>query len=402
MKTLKRILLSLIAIILVAGAIGWFSLDKETRGLLATFPTNRNLLFWSQTQRDAAFRAMDRIPLLAKWHTAQPSTQPRPLPQGKPLTLGMDLDAFMQGQRSAAVIVLQDGKIRLERYGLGFDKDGRWTSFSVAKSFTSTLVGAALKDGLIKSMDDKVSDYLTDMKSSAYDDVTVKQLLTMTSGVQWNEDYGDPNSDVARFNNHVPELGVDALVSYMRKLPRAAPAGTHWNYSTGETNLVGLMLMAAIHKPLTEYLQEKIWQPAGVEQQATWLLSKSGKEISGCCLQAAPRDFARMGQFILEGARVKGQSIMPDGWLKAATTRQADINQPGRGYGYQWWTYDDGTFAARGIFGQGIFIDPARQLVIAVNADWDKAGAANNPAFDAREAFYQAVRKAVDDEAAAR
>ena len=402
MKTLKRLLLSLIAIIVIAGAIGWFSLDKETRGLIATFPTNRDLLFWSQKQRDAAFRAMDRIPLLAKWHTAQPSTQPRPLPQGKPLTLGMDLDAFMQGQHSAAVIVLQDGKIRLERYGLGFDKDGRWTSFSVAKSFTSTLVGAALRDGLIKSMDDKVSDYLTDMKGSAYDDVTVKQLLTMTSGVQWNENYSDPNSDVARFNNHVPEPGVDALVSYMRKLPRAAPAGTHWNYSTGETNLVGLMLMAAIHKPLTEYLQEKIWQPAGMEQKATWLLSKSGKEISGCCLQAAPRDFARMGQFILEGARVKGQSIVPDGWLKAATSKQADISQPGRGYGYQWWTYDDGTFAARGIFGQGIFIDPARQLVIAVNADWDKAGAANNPASDAREAFYQAVRKAVDDEAAAR
>ncbi|OJU88662.1 MAG: serine hydrolase [Burkholderiales bacterium 66-5] len=402
MKTLKRILLSFIALIVVAGAIGWFSLDKETRGLIATFPTNRDLLFWSQKQRDAAFRAMDRISLLAKWHTAQPSAQPRPLPEGKPLQLGMDLDAFMQGQHSAAVIVLQDGKIRLERYGLGFDKDGRWTSFSVAKSFTSTLVGAALKDGLIKSMDDKVSDYLTDMKGSAYDDVTVKQLLTMTSGVKWNEDYGDPNSDVARFNNHVPEPGVDSLVSYMRKLPRAAPAGTHWNYSTGETNLVGLMLMAAIKKPLTEYLQEKIWQPAGMAQQATWLLSKSGKEISGCCLQAAPRDFARMGQFILEGAMVQGQSIVPDGWLKAATSKQADIGQPGRGYGYQWWTYDDGTFAARGIFGQGIFIDPARQLVIAVNADWDKAGAANNPASDAREAFYQAVRKAVDDEAAAR
>ena len=395
MKTLKRILLSLIALIVVAGAIGWFSLDKETRGLIATFPTNRDLLFWSQKQRDAAFRAMDRLSL-------QPSAQPRPLPEGKPLKLGLDLDAFMQGQHSAAVIVLQDGEIRLERYGLGFDKDGRWTSFSVAKSFTSTLVGAALKDGLIKSMDDKVSDYLTDMKGSAYDDVTVKQLLTMTSGVKWNEDYGDPSSDVARFNNHVPEPGVDSLVSYMRKLPRAAPAGTHWNYSTGETNLVGLMLMAAIKKPLTEYLQEKIWQPAGMAQQATWLLSKSGKEISGCCLQAAPRDFARMGQFILEGAMVQGQSIVSDGWLKAATSKQADIGQPGRGYGYQWWTYDDGTFAARGIFGQGIFIDPARELVIVTNSDWAKAGSAGNPQYAAREAFYQTVRQAIDAEAGSR
>jgi len=270
----------------------------------------------------------------------------------------------------------------------------------VAKSFTSTLVGAALKDGPIKSMDDKVSDYLTDMKGSAYDDVTVRQLLTMTSGVKWNEDYGDPHSDVARFNNHVPEPGVDALVSYMRKLPRAAPPGERWNYSTGETNLVGVMLMAAIKKPLAQYLQEKIWQPAGMQQQATWLLSKTGKEISGCCLQAASRDFARMGQFILEGAMVQGQSIVPDGWLRAATTKRADIVGPGHGYGYQWWTYDDGSFAARGIFGQGIFIDPARQLVIATNADWPSASGAEFKA--EREAFYQVVRKAVDSEAAGR
>ena len=272
----------------------------------------------------------------------------------------------------------------------------------MAKSFTSTLVGAALKDGLIKSMDDKVSDYLPDMKGSAYDDVSVRQLLTMTSGVAWNEDYGDPKSDVARFNNHVPEPGVDALVSYMRKLPRAAPAGTRWNYSTGETNLVGVMLMAAIKKPLAEYLQEKIWQPVGMEQEATWLLSKTGTEHSGCCLQATPRDYARFGQFILEGAKVGGEPLVPEGWLHEATHKQADIGTPGRGYGYQWWTYDDGSVAARGIFGQGIFIDPKRQLVIVTNSDWDKAGAAGNPQSAAREAFYQAVQQAVDAEAAGR
>ena len=280
MKTWKKITLGTLAVLVVAAVAGWFSLDKETRGLLATVPTNRNILFWSQSQRDAAFRAMDRIPLLAKWHTAQPGPSPRPLPEGAPLKLAVDVDAYLTGQHGAALLIVQGGKLRLERYGLGFDGSGRWTSFSVAKSFTSTLVGAALKDGFIKSMDDKVSDYLPDMKGSAYDDVSVRQLLTMTSGVAWNEDYGDPKSDVARFNNHVPEPGVDALVSYMRKLPRAAPAGTRWNYSTGETNLVGVMLMAAIKKPLAEYLQEKIWQPVGMEQEATWLLSKTGKEIS--------------------------------------------------------------------------------------------------------------------------
>jgi CubicO group peptidase (beta-lactamase class C family) len=150
---------------------------------------------------------------------------------------------------------------------------------------------------------------------------------------------------------------------------------------------------------LSTYLSEKIWAPAGMEQQATWLLSRTGKEISGCCIQAATRDFARFGLFILGGARVNGKSIVPDDWLANATTERTGIGQPGRGYGYQWWTYTDGTFAARGIFGQGIFIDPTRKIVIASNGDW-AAGATDRIASQAREAFYRAVQKAIDDEAA--
>ena len=395
----KKIALGALVVLAMAGTAGWFSLDKETRRLLATLPTNRDLLFWSQPQRDAAFRALDRLSVLAKTRVVPAGNTPSPLPPGPPLKLAMDVDAYMAGQRSAALVVLHDGKLRLERYGLDFDATGRWTSFSVAKSMTSTLVGAALRDGSIKSMDDKVTTYIPQMKGSAYDDVSVRQLLTMTSGVKWNEDYADPNADVAKFNNHKPEEGVDALVSYMRKLPREVPAGTRWLYSTGETNLVGILLNQATKKPLATYLSEKIWVPAGMEQQATWILSKTGQEISGCCIQASARDFARFGQFILNGAKVNGQSIVPDGWLAEATTERTAIGQPERGYGYQWWTYADGTFSARGIFGQGIFIDPKRKLVIATNANW--AGGARDPvAIPAREAFYKAVQKAVDDEAA--
>ena len=397
-RTLKRIALGLLALIALAAVAGWFSLDQEARGLLRTLPTNRDILFWSTAQRDAAFRAMDRIPLLARWHDVVPGPAPRELPPGPPLKLEVDVDAFMAGQRSAALLILHQGRLRLERYGLGFDGTApgtRWTSFSVAKSFTSTLVGAALRDGAIRSLDDPVSRYIPGLKGSAYDDVSVRQLLTMTAGVQWDEDYANPQSDVARFNNHKPEPGVGALVSYLRRLPRAAPAGTRWHYSTGETNLIGILVSQATGKPLAQYLQEKIWQPAGMQAPATWLLSRTGQEISGCCLQAAPRDFARFGQFILEGAKVNGQPIVPDDWLAQATTRQADIDVPGRGYGYQWWTYDDGSFAARGIFGQGIFIDPKRQLVIVINADWG-GGARDAQAMAARDAFYQAVQQAVD------
>jgi CubicO group peptidase (beta-lactamase class C family) len=396
---LKKIALGALAVLVVGGLVGWLSLDKETRGLLAAMPTNRDLLFWSQPQRDAAFRAMDRISLLAKWHDIPAGGTPSPLPPGPPLKLQLDVDAYMAGQRGAALLVLQDGKLRLERYGLDFDRNGRWTSFSVAKSLTSTLMGAAIRDGFIKSLDDKVSDYIPEMKESAYNDVSIRQLLTMTSGVKWNEDYADPKSDVAQFNNHKPEEGVDSLVSYMRKLPREVPAGTRWHYSTGETNLVGILINRATKKPLATYLSEKIWVPAGMEQKATWILSKTGQEISGCCVQAAPRDFARFGQFILNGATVNGKSIVPEGWLADATTSHTPIGQPGRGYGYQWWTYDSGAFTARGIFGQGIFIDPKRKLVIVSNADW-AGGARDTVASASREAFYEAVQKAVDDETA--
>ena len=384
-----------IAALLVAVG-GWYaSLDKETRGLLAALPTNRDVLAWTLPQRDAAFRAMDKMTLLADTRTIQPSAQPLSLPPGKPLDVP-GIDTYMAGQRAAGLIILQDGKVRFEQYGLGFDAKGRWTSFSVAKSFTSTLVGAAIQDGAIKSLEDNLSLYIPDLRGSAYDGVTVRQLLTMSTGVRWNEDYEDPNSDVSRFNNAEPEPGMDATVSYLRKLPRAHPPGTVWNYSTGETNLIGVLVSSATKKPLAQYLQEKIWQPAGMEAPATWLLGKTGHEIAGCCIQAETRDFARFGLFVLAGGAAGGQEIVPRAWFAMATTKQIDIGEPGHGYGFQWWTYDDGSVAAQGIFGQGIFIDPKRHLVIASNADWTRATKGPEP--EAREAFYKQIQRLIDAE----
>ena len=396
MKKARRIAV-LLGFVAASGLPGC-SFDKETRGLLATMPPGGDVLFWNQAQRDAGFRALDRMPLIAKSRVVPAGGNPSPLPAGAPLRLPLDLDAYMAGQRSAALLIVQDGKLRLERYGLDFDAAGRWTSFSVAKSVTATLAGAALRDGYIASMDDKVSLYIPEMKGSAYDAVSVRQLLTMTSGVRWNENYADPDSDVAQFNKHRPEAGEDALVSYMRRLPRDVDPGTRWHYSTGETNLVGVLVARATKKPLATYLSEKIWVPAGMEQQATWILDRSGNEIGGCCIQAAARDYARLGVFILNGARVDGQSIVPEGWLAEATSERTGIGRPGRGYGYLWWTYADGTYAARGIFGQGIFIDPKRKLVIVSNADWG-GGATDPQAGAAREEFYRQVQKAVDGEA---
>lgn len=393
---MKKWIVGLLLVIAAAGGIGWFSMDKDMRSLAANLPTDRNVLFWSIAQRDAAFRAMDRLPVLAKANVIDAGDRVYPLTKGAPLSI--DVDSYMKEQRTAGLVIVQDGKIRLEKYGLDFDGNGKWTSFSVAKSFTSTLVGAAIKDGYIKSLDDKVTVYIPEMKGSAYDDVTVAQLLTMTSGIRWNEDYEDPKSDVARFNEHKPEPGIDTTVSYMRKLPREAPAGSKWVYKTGETNLIGVLVSKVTGKTLSAYLAEKLWTPFGMEQDASWLLGSTGAEISGCCIQASTRDYARFGQFFLGGGIVDGKSILPDGWIARATTKQADIGNPGKGYGFQWWTYDDGSYAAQGIFGQGIFIDPKRRLVIASNSNWPRA--TDPVAGPAREDFYKKVQAAIDAETA--
>lgn len=383
---------------LVAGVgLTYFSLDSDMRRLVRSLPTDINVLFWSVEQRDAGFRALDRLPILVKSNPIPAGNKVRDLPVGEPLDVALDIGNYMQSQRSAGLIILHDGKIRFEQYGLDFSPLGRWTSFSVAKSLTSTLVGIAIKDGYINSIDDKVSDYITDLKGSVYDDVSIEQLLTMTSGVKWNEDYEDPNSDVAKFNQHVPSDGLDSTVSYMRNLERELPAGIKWVYKTGETNLIGVLVSAATGKTLSEYLADKIWVPFGMQQNASWLLGKTGHEISGCCIQAAIRDYARVGLFFLEEGKVNGTAVLPEGWIASATTKQADIGMPDRGYGYQWWTYDDGSYAAKGIFGQGIFIDPNRKLVIASNSNWPRASLPDAQGAQ-REQFYKAVQKAIDAE----
>jgi CubicO group peptidase (beta-lactamase class C family) len=377
----------------IAAAAGLLTLAGcEAVKLYTNLPKDQNVLFWTVDQRDSAFRAMEK---LVKVNEVGKGESVYPLLQGAAIRLPLDVDAYMKAQRNAGLIILQDGKIRLEKYALDYSKDGRWTSFSVAKSLTSTMVGAAVRDGYIKSLDDKVTAYIPDLKGSAYDDVTVKQLLTMTSGVKWNEDYTDPKSDVALFNLHKAEPGVDVTVSYMRKLPREAPAGDKWVYKTGETNLIGVLVSSATKKTLSAYLSEKVWKPFGMEQDGAWMLGSTGHEISGCCLSASLRDYARFGQFILGGGMADGKPVLPDDWLASATTKQADIDMPGRGYGYQWWTNDDGSFAAQGIFGQGIFIDPRRKLVIASNGNWPTATDPEGVG-KAREAFYKSVQDVVD------
>lgn len=331
---------------------------------------------WNQEEIELGFANYD---IVYNGRDVPNGDQMRELPQGLPLAAFQEggekeqaLEAFLTEQKVAGLIILQNGKIRLEHYALGHGEAGRWTSQSVAKSVTSTLVGAAIKDGYINSVDDYVTDYIPDLKGSAYDKVTVRHLLTMTTGIRWIETYTDPNSDIARFYREPIEPGIDETVSYMRRLPADAEPGEKWVYKTGETHLLGVLVSSATGQTLSDYLSSKIWAPYGMEQKATWILGRTDQELAGCCLQMTLRDSARYGHFVLEGGRIDGESIVPDDWFQAATQTQADVWGPW-GYGYQWWTFDDGTFRALGIHGQMIHIDPARNLVVAVNSAWPEA-----------------------------
>ena len=332
------------------------------------------VLFWTDAQRAERFRAMEQ------WfagHEVAPAATPRALPKGTPLSaeLQADLAKLMIDTNAAGIMVLQDGKVRYEAYGLGLTHDDRWTSFSVAKSFTSTLLGAAIKDGFITSLDDPVTQYIPGLKGSAYEGVTVRQLATMTSGVKWNEDYTDPNSDVAQMNRFVVEYGPEAIVAQMKQLPREAEPGKKWVYKTGETNLIGVLVENAVGKPLAEYAKAKIVDPAGFEGGLFWMVDPRGGNIGGCCLSIRLADYARMGQFALEG----GKGIVPDGWFAEAGKAHVQFpDAPGFGYGYQWWAYPFGSYGAQGIFGQSITLVPAKKLVVAIVSNWPTATSAGS------------------------
>jgi CubicO group peptidase (beta-lactamase class C family) len=358
----------------------------------------RSSFTWTQEEREFGFAHWDSV--YAGRNVAR-GARVRPLPSGaalaalRPGTPGAEaLARFMANEKVAGLIVLQNGAVRMERYALGHSATGRWTSQSVAKAVASTLVGAAIKDGFIASLDDSVPKYVPGLRGSAYDNVTVRQLLTMTSGVKWIEDYTDPSSDLARFYSEPVEPGLNATVSFMRKLPSEAAPGTKWVYKTGETHLLGVLVSSATKQTLAEYLSAKIWAPYGMEQSAVWATDRTHHELAGCCLQAALRDYARFGQFVLDGGRVDGRSIVPDGWFEAATQRQVATSDPVRGYGYQWWTLDAGTFAGIGIHGQLLYIDPARRLVVALNSAWPVPTGAERSA--ARMAFLKLIADAVD------
>jgi CubicO group peptidase (beta-lactamase class C family) len=358
-------------------------------------PSATSFLFWTPAEQALGYKNVEKI---FPTRVIKRGGAVRELPvTGKPFDVSYafhgktwNTDAFMKAANTSGLLVVKDGKIILERYGLGRKESDRWTSFSVAKSITSTLVGAAIKDGTIKSLNSNITDYLPGLKKTAYDGVTVRDLITMRSGVAWNEDYTDPKSDVNIFAfQPKPKDGGNPVVAFMAKHPRAHKPGTTFHYDTGETDLAGILVARATHMPLSDYLSKAVWSKIGAEQDAVWMLDQAGVELGGCCISMTLRDYARFGLFFMDG----GKGVLPDGWVKQASSKQVMSDFQGLGYGYFWWTHDDGTYEAVGIFGQSIFIDPKAHLVIVTNSAWPEADA--TPRYIVHDAYVAAVRKAL-------
>lgn len=297
-------------------------------------------------------------------------------------------DEFLQRGRIAGLLVLHRGEVVLERHALGHTPDTRWISFSMAKSIASTLIGAAVHDGAITSLDEPVTRSVARLRGSAYDGVTIRQVLQMCSGVRWVETYLDPASDRRRLLRLQAEERPGAVLDYLATLPRAAAPGSRFNYSTGETFLLGAILTGALGRPVADYLSEKLWQPLGMQADAYWQLdAPGGQEFTGSGFSATLNDYARFAAFVLNDGVIDTGGldrtrVLPEHWVAlSSAVVPGSMLAPGQlpgfeplGYGFQWWTFpaEFGTrvFGALGIFGQQIVIDVARELIIVVHAAW--------------------------------
>jgi CubicO group peptidase (beta-lactamase class C family) len=283
-----------------------------------------------------------------------------------------DLNDYLATNRVAGLLVMKDGLVALENYELGIGPQTRWASCSIAKSVLSILTGAAIQDGAIRSLDDTASRYLPKLARGAYEHVTVRHLVTMTSGVRWNETYTDPRSDRRELLECQLRLEPGAILEHMRTRERAGEPGSIWTYNTGDSYVLGAVVEAALARSLPEYLSEKVWARAGMEHDGTWWLdSPGGMALAGSGMSATLRDYGRFGQLVLEGGLIDDEAIVPEGWIAQGGVPQV-IDGKAVPYGYMWWIPPPedpthlGAFQAEGIYGQYIYVHPRERVVIVV------------------------------------
>lgn len=290
-----------------------------------------------------------------------------PLPQGVQATLPPEVADWIAARNVTALVVLKDGQIVHESHHQGTGPEDLRISWSVAKSYLSALFGIVLADGKIASLDDPVTKYAPMLVGSAYDGVTIHDVLTMSSGVAFNEDYLDFWSDINRMGR-VLALGgsMDDFAAGLKD--RAAEPGSRMHYVSIDTHVLGMVIRGATGEDIPELLERHILAPLGMEKAPYYLTDGEGVSFVLGGLNVTTRDYARFGQMMLQGGEWQGRQIVPRDWVLQSTVPQA---KDGSGYGYQWWIAPGagpGEFNAQGIYGQYIWIDRSRGVVIAANA----------------------------------
>src|SRR6185503_16580488 len=321
---------------------------------------------WSRMDEFHAARGVQRA--------VAPSELKRAAPDAK---LDALVDKFLGQHANTGLLILKGNTIVAERYQYERTAGQRLASASMAKTVLAMLVGIALQERKIASLDDTAGYYVPRLRGHAYGDVSIRDLLTMSSGIASVDELDGRREGYKLVANTLLQKtdgGLDAIREFEW---RVAPAGTKFRYASADSQVLALVLATVVHEPLADYLSEKIWKPMGAEAHATWLLDKSGYELGFCCLNATLRDYGRFGLLLANYGALDGKQIIPAEWVKAATTPQADhlkvgAATPNNGYGYQTWITHrtEPRFAALGLHGQAIYVDPVRKLVVVHTAVW--------------------------------
>lgn len=357
---------SLVVIVAVGGvyAWAWMSVDSSTTA---------RAMIWMGADVDDQHRFPSR--------EIASGGDPSALPDGPEIDLagaspsGSDFDAFLRTNDTLAFLVVQDDRLVYERYFEGSDRETRQTSFSVAKSFLSTLVGIAIAEGAIDSVDDAVTDYVPELteRDERFERITLRDLLTMSSGLRYEEHFGPVpwGDDISTY------YGADLRDVGLNETEVVDASGTAWHYNNYNPLLLGMVLERATGMSVAEYMATRLWQPLGAERDATWSLdsARSGFEKMESGLNATPVDYARFGLLFLHGGEWNDQRIVPADWVREATAADTTTD-PAQDFQYYWWVDVErpGRYYGLGNFGQYLYVAPDADTVIVRNGrEWGTA-----------------------------
>ncbi len=377
--------------------------DEEQLGKAAGYPVGtRGSWFYDESVRVGSFSNLDG---LLPHYTLNKAASPLPLPKApsEPRieyrfeNQTCQLDDFLAHQRVTGLLVIRDGEILVERYQYDRTQTNRFVSHSMAKSLVSLAVGMALAEGKIGSLDDLVSKYVPKLAGSPYGDTSIRNLLRMSSGVQFREVY-DGNDDLTRFSVlRNREGSIEALQAFR---VREAEQGARFHYASSETVALAVLIRAVTGATLSEYLAERLWQPMGAEADATWVRTSDGLEVGSGSFNAILRDYGRLGILLANDGAAGTKQVVPKDYLLDATDwhRQSDAFAPKRatsyfGYGYQFWIFpgEKRRFALLGVYGQSIFVDPELKLVMVITAAAKNASVAKESLSRERDAVWRGV-----------